>query len=128
MGNPNAGHPFIVASSVSLIFSNERFVVLKYFSLSYQQPSGGGDTCTAVRPCENCGAGPHSAPRSYCEAGYWLGTTPAKQETWKFLGTAVSAATVAGVMIILNKTYGFTGEGALAFLCISKQFMDMGGL
>ncbi len=45
--------------------------------------------------------------------GYWLGTTPAKQETWKFLGTAVSAATVAGVMIILNKTYGFT-SGALA--------------
>ncbi len=45
--------------------------------------------------------------------GYWLGTTPSKQEGWKFLGTAVSAATVAGVMIVLNKTYGFTGEGAL---------------
>ena len=45
--------------------------------------------------------------------GYWLGTTPAKQETWKFLGTLVSAATVGGVMIILNKTYGFTGENAL---------------
>ena len=45
--------------------------------------------------------------------GYWLGTTPAKQETWKFLGTIVSAATVGGVMIILNKTYGFT-SGALA--------------
>ena len=45
--------------------------------------------------------------------GYWVGTTPRKQETWKFLGTFVSAATVAGVMIILNKTYGFTGEGAL---------------
>ena len=46
--------------------------------------------------------------------GYWLGTTPATQEKWKFLGTIVSAATVAGVMIILNKTYGFTGENALA--------------
>lgn len=45
--------------------------------------------------------------------GYWIGTTPVKQETWKFLGTAVSAATVAGVMIILNQTYGFVGDGAL---------------
>lgn len=46
--------------------------------------------------------------------GYWLGTTPRVQERWKFLGTVVSAATVAGVMIILNKTYGFVGENALA--------------
>ena len=45
--------------------------------------------------------------------GYWIGTTPRKQETWKFLGTLVSAATVGGVMIILNKTYGFVGENAL---------------
>jgi putative OPT family oligopeptide transporter len=45
--------------------------------------------------------------------GYWIGSTPAKQETWKFLGTLVAAATVGGVMLILNKTYGFTGEGAL---------------
>ena len=45
--------------------------------------------------------------------GYWIGTTPAKQETWKFVGTLVSAATVGGVMLVLNKTYGFTGEGAL---------------
>ena len=45
--------------------------------------------------------------------GYWLGTTPRKQEAWKFLGTFVSAATVAGVMIILNKSFGFVGEGAL---------------
>ena len=45
--------------------------------------------------------------------GYWLGTTPKKQETWKFLGTIISAATVAGVMIVLNKTYGFT-SGKLA--------------
>ena len=45
--------------------------------------------------------------------GYWLGTTPKKQETWKFVGTFVSAATVAGVMIIMNDTYGFVGENAL---------------
>ena len=45
--------------------------------------------------------------------GYWIGTTPQKQETWKFLGTLVSAATVGGVIIILNKTYGFSGENAL---------------
>ena len=45
--------------------------------------------------------------------GYWLGSTPAKQQTWKFLGTLVSAATVGGVILILNKTYGFT-TGQLA--------------
>ena len=45
--------------------------------------------------------------------GYWIGTTPKKQEAWKFIGIAVAAATVGGVMLILNKTYGFTGEGAL---------------
>ena len=45
--------------------------------------------------------------------GYWLGSTPRKQETWKFLGTLVSAATVSGVIMILNKTYGFT-DGTLA--------------
>ena len=45
--------------------------------------------------------------------GYWIGSTPKKQETWKFLGTLVAAATVGGVMLVLNKTYGFTGEGAL---------------
>lgn len=46
--------------------------------------------------------------------GYWIGVTPAKQETWKFLGTLVSAATVGGVMIVLNEVYGFTGDNALA--------------
>ena len=39
--------------------------------------------------------------------GYWLGTTPKKQETWKFLGVLVSAATVGGVMMLLNNIYGF---------------------
>jgi putative OPT family oligopeptide transporter len=45
--------------------------------------------------------------------GYWLGSSPIKQQSWKFLGTFVSAATVGGVIILLNKTYGFTGENAL---------------
>ena len=45
--------------------------------------------------------------------GYWIGTTPKKQEAWKFVGVAVAAATVGGVMMILNKTYCFVGEGAL---------------
>ena len=45
--------------------------------------------------------------------GYWIGTTPKKQEAWKFVGVAVAAATVGGVMMILNKTYGFVGEGSL---------------
>lgn len=64
--------------------------------------------------------------------GYWIGTTPAKQEAWKFLGTVVSAATVGGVMILLNKTYGFTGEGALvapqanAMAAVIKPLMEGG--
>lgn len=45
--------------------------------------------------------------------GYWLGSTPKKQESWKFLGTLVSAATVGGVIMILNDSYGFT-SGQLA--------------
>ncbi|MBD5175419.1 MAG: oligopeptide transporter, OPT family [Bacteroidales bacterium] len=46
--------------------------------------------------------------------GYWLGSTPKKQESWKFLGTLVSAATVGGVMMMLNNVYGFTGDSAMA--------------
>ena len=45
--------------------------------------------------------------------GYWLGSTPKKQESWKFLGTLVSAATVGGVIMVLNQVYGFTGDNAL---------------
>ncbi|MDY3859014.1 MAG: oligopeptide transporter, OPT family [Muribaculaceae bacterium] len=47
------------------------------------------------------------------KVGYWLGTTPKKQEQWKFLGTLVSAATVGGVILVLNKVYGFVGNDAL---------------
>lgn len=65
--------------------------------------------------------------------GYWIGTTPAKQQTWKFLGTIVAAATVGGVMMVLNKTYGFTGEGALvapqanAMAAVIEPLMNGGG-
>ncbi|HOK36547.1 MAG TPA: oligopeptide transporter, OPT family [Paludibacteraceae bacterium] len=65
--------------------------------------------------------------------GYWIGTTPAKQETWKFLGTLVSAATVGIVIMILNKTYGFTGEKALvapqanAMAAVIEPLMSGGG-
>ena len=47
------------------------------------------------------------------KVGYWIGTTPKNQESWKSLGVLVAAATVGGVMMILNQTYGFTGENAL---------------
>ena len=65
--------------------------------------------------------------------GYWIGTTPKKQEGWKFLGTAVAAATVCGVMLILNKTYGFTGSEALvapqanAMAAVIRPMMNGGG-
>ncbi|MDE6267575.1 MAG: oligopeptide transporter, OPT family [Muribaculaceae bacterium] len=47
------------------------------------------------------------------KVGYWLGSTPRKQESWKFLGTLVSAATVGGVIMVLNRVYGFSGPNAL---------------
>lgn len=65
--------------------------------------------------------------------GYWIGTTPKNQETWKFVGTLVSAATVCGVMIILNKTYGFVGDNALvapqanAMAAVIQPMMNGGG-
>ncbi len=65
----------------------------------------GGVVCTALAMA--------GAFISDLKVGYWLGTTPRKQETWKFLGTLVSAATVGGVMMLLNETYGFA-SGQLA--------------
>ena len=65
--------------------------------------------------------------------GYWLGSTPVKQQSWKFLGTLVAAATVGGVMIILNKTYGFVGDHALvapqanAMAAVIEPLMSGGG-
>ena len=64
--------------------------------------------------------------------GYWLGTTPKKQEAWKFLGTFVSAATVAGVIIMLNKAYGFGPDSAMnapqanAMAAVIKPLMEGG--
>ena len=65
--------------------------------------------------------------------GYWIGTTPKKQEVWKFAGVAVAAATVCGVMLVLNKTFGFTGENALvapqanAMAAVIQPLMNGGG-
>lgn len=62
--------------------------------------------------------------------GYWLGSTPKKQEQWKFLGVLVSALTVGFVIMILNETYGFVGEGALvapqanAMAAVIQPLMD----
>ena len=84
----------------------------------------GGVVCTALSMA--------GAFATDLKIGYWLGTTPSKQEGWKFLGTAVSAATVAGVIMILNKTYGFVGEGALvapqanAMAAVIKPLMEGG--
>ena len=65
--------------------------------------------------------------------GYWIGTTPKKQEAWKFVGVAVAAATVCGVMLVLNKTYGFVGDQALvapqanAMAAVIQPMMNGGG-
>lgn len=48
------------------------------------------------------------------KVGYWLGSTPAKQEKYKFVGIIVSALCITGVILLLNKVYGFTGDKALA--------------
>ena len=48
------------------------------------------------------------------KVGYWLGSTPVKQQSWKFLGTFVSAATVGGVILLLNHTYGFGPNSSMA--------------
>ena len=65
--------------------------------------------------------------------GYWIGSSPKNQEGWKFLGVFVSAITVCGVMLVLNKTYGFTGPEALvapqanAMAAVIQPMMNGGG-
>ena len=65
--------------------------------------------------------------------GYWIGSTPKVQQKWKFVGTIVAAATVCGVMLLLNKTYGFTGDNALvapqanAMAAVIEPMMNGGG-
>ena len=85
----------------------------------------GGGVCTAL-----------SVAGSFVtdlKIGYWIGTTPKKQEIWKFAGVAVAAATVCGVMLVLNKTFGFTGDNALvapqanAMAAVIQPLMNGGG-
>lgn len=64
----------------------------------------GGVVCTALSSA--------GAFITDLKIGYWLGATPKKQETFKFIGILVSAATVGGVIMILNKAYGFTPENS----------------
>ena len=65
--------------------------------------------------------------------GYWIGSTPRKQEAWKFVGVAVASITVCGVMLVLNKTYGFVGDQALvapqanAMAAVIQPLMNEGG-
>ena len=65
--------------------------------------------------------------------GYWIGSTPKKQEGWKFLGIAVASITVCAVMLLLNSTYGFTGKNALvapqanAMAAVIEPMMNGGG-
>lgn len=65
----------------------------------------GGTVCTALSVA--------GAFITDLKVGYWLGSTPQKQEKWKFVGAVFSAATVSWVILMLNETYGFTGEGSL---------------
>jgi putative OPT family oligopeptide transporter len=84
----------------------------------------GGVVCTALSSA--------GAFITDLKIGYTIGTTPAKQEAWKFIGTLVAAVTVSGVMLVLNKTYGFTGENALvapqanAMAALIKPMMNGG--
>ena len=64
----------------------------------------GGVVCTALASA--------GAFITDLKIGYWLGSTPAKQQTYKFLGILVSAATAAGVIMILNEAYGFTPDNS----------------
>jgi putative OPT family oligopeptide transporter len=100
-------NPISGMTLMTLILSS--FVLVK-FGLS--GPSGmlsaliiGGVVCTALSM-----AGGFITD---LKIGYWIGTTPKKQETWKFLGTLISAATVGVVIMILNQTYGFKGPNAM---------------
>jgi len=65
----------------------------------------GGVVCTALSQA--------GAFITDLKIGYWLGSSPYKQQTWKFVGTIFSAGTVAWIIMVLNQTYGFTGDNAL---------------
>lgn len=100
--NPVSGMTLMTLILASVVMV---FVGLKGYAGMLAALIMGGVVCTAL-----------SMAGSFItdlKIGYWLGTTPRKQESWKFLGTLVSAATVGGVMILLNETYGFA-SGSLA--------------
>lgn len=93
---------------MTLIISS---VILK--SVGMEGPDGivsalliGGVVCTALSMSGGF--------VSDLKIGYWLGTTPKVQQKWKFLGTIVSAVAVTGVIMMLNKVYGFSADGDLA--------------
>lgn len=100
--NPVSGMTLMTLILASVVMV---FVGLKGYAGMLAALIMGGVVCTAL-----------SMAGSFItdlKIGYWLGTTPQKQESWKFLGTLVSAATVGGVMMLLNETYGFA-SGSLA--------------
>ena len=100
--NPVSGMTLMTLILASVVMV---FVGLKGYAGMLAALIMGGVVCTAL-----------SMAGSFItdlKIGYWLGTTPRKQESWKFLGTLVSAATVGGVMMLLNETYGFA-SGSLA--------------
>lgn len=100
--NPVSGMTLMTLILASVVMV---FVGLKGYAGMLAALIMGGVVCTAL-----------SMAGSFItdlKIGYWLGTTPRKQESWKFLGTLVSAATVGGVMMLLNETYGFS-SGSLA--------------
>ena len=84
----------------------------------------GGVVCTALASA--------GAFITDLKIGYWLGSTPAKQQTFKFLGVLVSAATAAIVIMILNDAYGFSGDAlaapqARAMAAVIEPLMMTGG-
>ena len=99
--NPVSGMTLMTLILASLIMS---VVGLKGTSGMVAALVMGGVVCTALSSA--------GAFITDLKIGYWLGSTPAKQQTFKFLGVLVSAATAAGVIMILNEAYGFTPENS----------------
>ena len=99
--NPVSGMTLMTLILASLIMS---VVGLKGTSGMVAALVMGGVVCTALSSA--------GAFITDLKIGYWLGSTPAKQQTFKFLGVLVSAATAAGVIMILNEAYGFTPDNS----------------
>ena len=99
--NPVSGMTLMTLILASLVMS---VVGLKGTSGMVAALVMGGVVCTALASA--------GAFITDLKIGYWLGSTPAKQQTFKFLGVLVSAATAAGVIMILNEAYGFTPENS----------------